>query len=221
MTNVAELDETIEKVFSERLASAGFTSFKRRKWVRNTKGRIYEFVWVQPLKGAMYSTAWGLSTGHAPAVKRTRFSRPRRLTSTLPDLTIDPIDQTGTVSKGFQFLAGVDTSVPVRAIEASAAYFVPRALKDFDQVHDVQGFCDLFEYRQKLEYRRFTFFMYVRHRLVSGFVQLLQGRIDSGMAELKAFCETEGLSFEDPAPRACIDDAVANASDPTGAVAGC
>ncbi len=121
------------------------------------------------------------------------------------DLVIDPIDITGDVPReAFGFITGHDTEIPMVQIRTCAEHFVPLALADFDRVHSVQDFCQFFMERSRLEYRRFTFDMYVQHQLVRGFVLLLAGRRDEGLSQIREFCRIMDAAFDDQVLSQCI-----------------
>jgi hypothetical protein len=121
------------------------------------------------------------------------------------DLVINPINITGSVPpQAFSFLTGSDTEIPIKAIRKCAEHFVPLALADFERVQSVRDFCQFFLERSRLEYRRFAFDMYVQHQLVRGFVLLLTGQQDAGLAQIREFCGSMGAEFEDRVLSECI-----------------
>ena len=98
--------------------------------------------------------------------------------------------------QAFGFITGCDTQVPVDAIRACAAHFVPQARADFKRVQTVQDFCQFFLERSKLCYRRFQFRVYVQHELAYGFVLILTGQRDKGLERIQEFCQGVGVAFD-------------------------
>src|SRR5688500_14523912 len=163
MLTIADIEPRIESEFGSRLEPLGFQRLDKRKWVRSTKLPIRELFVVGALKGAQYSPAWGLSSGFAPSLRGRTFRRQSTDKNAIMDLVIDPIDITGEVPRqAFGFIAGHDTKIPIEQIRRCAVHFVPLALADFDHVRSVRDFCQFFLERSRLEYRRFTFDMYVQ-----------------------------------------------------------
>ena len=112
------------------------------------------------------------------------------------DLVIDPIDISGDVPpQVFGFISGHHT--PKEKIRDCAEHFIPLALADFDRVRSVKDFCHLFLERSQLQYRRFGFYNYVQHQLVRGFVLILTGHRDQGVATIREFCESAEMDFDD------------------------
>jgi hypothetical protein len=160
---------------------------------------------IGALKGAQYSRAWGFSSGFAPSFRGRSFRRQSTDKNAIMDLVIDPIDLTGDVpQQAFGFITGHDTEIPMEQIRTCAEHFVPLALADFERVHSVHDFCQFFLERSRLEYRRFTFDMYVQHQLVRGFVLLLIGQQDEGLERIREFCRSMDAEFEDRILSECI-----------------
>jgi hypothetical protein len=199
MLTVADIEPHIESEFGSRLELFGFQRLGERKWVRAQKHPIRELFVIGALKGAQYSPAWGFSSGFVPSFRGRGFRRQSTDKNAIMDLVIDPIDITGDVPRqAFGFITGHDTEIPIEQIRTCAEHFVPMALADFDRVRSVRDFCQFFLERSRLEYRRFTFDMYVQHQLVRGFVLLLSGQRDEGLAQIREFCRSADAEFEDP-----------------------
>jgi hypothetical protein len=208
MLTVADIEPHIESEFGSRLEPLGFQRLGERKWVRSQKLPIRELFVIGALKGAQYSPAWGFSSGFAPSFRGRSFRRQSTDKNAIMDLVIDPIDITGDVPRqAFGFVTGHDTEIPIEQIRACAEHFVPMALADFDRVRSVRDFCQFFLERSRLEYRRFTFHMYVQHQLVRGFVLLLSGQQDEGLAQIRDFCRSSDAEFDDRVLSECIHHA--------------
>ena len=198
MLTIADIEPYIESGFGSHLEPLGFQRVGERKWVRSQKHPIRELFVIGALKGAQYSPAWGFSSGVAPSFRGRSFRRQSTDKNAVMDLVIDPIDATGEVPpQAFGFLTGYDTEIPTEQIRRCAAHFVPLALADFGRVRTVREFCQFFLERSRLEYRRFTFDMYIQHQLVRGFVLLLTGRREEGLQQIREFCRSMDAEFED------------------------
>jgi hypothetical protein len=205
MLTVADIEPHIESEFGSRLESLGFQRLGERKWVRSQKLPVRELFVIGALKGAQYSPAWGFSSGFVPSFRGRSFRRQTTDKNAIMDLVIDPIDITGDVPRqAFGFITGHDTEIPTQQIRASAEHFVPLALADFDRVRSVRDFCHFFMERSRLEYRRFTFDMYVQHQLAIGFVLLLAGQRQEGLERIREFCRSMDADFEDRVLSECI-----------------
>jgi hypothetical protein len=205
MLTVAEIEPHIEREFGSRLEALGFQRLGERKWVRSQKLPVRELFVIGALKGAQYSPAWGFSSGFAPSFRGQSFRRQSTDKNAVMDLVIDPIDITGAVpSQAFGFVPGHDAEIPMKQIRTCAEHFVPLALADFDRVRSLRDFCQFFMERSRLEYRRFTFDIYVQHQLVRGFVLLLTGKPDEGLAQIREFCSSMNAEFEDRVLSQCI-----------------
>jgi hypothetical protein len=205
MLTVAAIEPHIESEFGSRLEPLGFQRLGERKWVRSQKLPVRELFVIGALKGAQYSPAWGFSSGFAPSFRGRSFRRQSTDKNAIMDLVIDPIDLTGDVpQQAFGFITGHDTEIPMEQIRTCAEHFVPLALADFERVHSVHDFCQFFLERSRLEYRRFTFDMYVQHQLVRGFVLLLIGQQDEGLERIREFCRSMDAEFEDRILSECI-----------------
>jgi hypothetical protein len=211
MVTIAEIEPYVDVEFGSRLGPLGFQRVSKRKWIRSTKQPIRELFVISALKGGQYSPAWGFSSGFAPSFHRHAFRRQSTERNAVMDLVIDPIDVTGAVpAQAFVFIAGYDTTIPIKQIRGCAEHFVPQALADFDHVHSVSDFCELFFDRSRLTYRRFSFDMYTQHQLMRGFVFLLSGRPEKGLESLREFCAGTGAKFEDRVLSECIRNAQAH-----------
>ena len=205
MLTIADIEPHIESEFGSRLEPFGFERLGKRKWIRSQKLPIRELFVIGALKGAKYCPSWGLSSGYVPSFRSSTFRRQSTDKNAIMDLVIDPIDITGHVpEQAFGFITGYDTEIPNARIRSCAEYFVPQALADFDRVRSVSDFCQFFLERRRLKYRRFTFDMYVQHRLVLGFVLLLTGRRDEGLQQIREFCRSSDSEFEDRILSECI-----------------
>jgi hypothetical protein len=198
MLTVADIEPHIESEFGSRLEPLGFQRVSERKWVRSQKHPIRELFVIGALKGAQYSPAWGFSSGCAPSLRGQSFRRQSTDKNAIMDLVIDPINTTGEVPpQAFGFVTGYDTEIPTEQIRRCAEHFVPLALADFDRVRSVREFCQFFLERSRLQYRRFTFDMYIQHQLVRGFVFLLTGRREEGLQQIRDFCRSMDAEFKD------------------------
>lgn len=205
MLKVADIEPYIQSEFGLRLEPLGFRRLDERKWVRSHKLPIRELFVVSALKGGRYSPVWGLSSGFAPAFRSCSFRRQSTDKNAVMDLIIDPIDITGDVPlEAFGFISGYDTEIPIEQIRTCARHFVPLALADFDRVRSVDDFCQFFIERSRLEYRRFTFDMYVQHQLIRGFVLLLAGERDEGLRQIREFCRSTDAEFANRILSECI-----------------
>ncbi|HOX03402.1 MAG TPA: hypothetical protein P5555_14100 [Candidatus Paceibacterota bacterium] len=205
MLTVNDIQPHIEKEFGLRLEPLGFQRLAQRRWVRSQKQPIRELFEIATLKGGRYSPAWGFSSGTVPSFRGQTFRRQSTDKNAIMDLVIDPIDITGDVpSQTFRFITGCDTQIPTGQICACAEHFVPLALADFDRVHSLHDFCRFFLERSQLQYRRFLFHNYVQHNLVFGFVLILMGRRDDGLARIKEFCRSRDVDFDDRVLAECI-----------------
>ena len=205
MLTVADIEPHIKSEFGSRIEPLGFQRLDKRKWVRSTKLPIRELFVINALKGAQYSPAWGFSSGFAPSFRGHTFRRQNTDKNAIMDLVIDPIDITGEVPRQkFVFLTGYDTKIPVEQIRGCAEHFVPLALADFGRVHSIHDFCRFFLERSRLEYQRFAFHMYDQHQLVHGFVLLLTGQRDQGLAMIREFCRSMDAEFDDRVLSECI-----------------
>jgi hypothetical protein len=205
MLTVVDIEPDIESEFGSRLEPLGFRRFAGRKWVRSQKLPIRELFLIGALKGGRYAPAWGFSSGLVPSFRGGSFRRQSTDKNAIRDLVIDPIDITGDVPRqAFGFITGHDTQVPLSQIRNCAQRFVPLALADFDRVRSVRDFCQFFLERSRLDCRRFGFDNYVQHRLVHGFVLLLTGRRDEGLARIRKFCGSMDAEFEDRVLTDCI-----------------
>ena len=208
MLTVSEIEPHIENEFGSRLEPLGFQRLEQRKWVRSQKQPIRELFVIGALKGGRYSPAWGFSSGVTPSFRGHNFRRQSTDKNAIMDLIIDPIDITGNVpSQAFGFITGYDTEVPIAQIRECADHFVPFAVADFDRVRSMGDFCRFFLERSRLEYRRFTFDMYVQHQLVHGFVLIMTGRRNEGLEMLREFCRRMEADFEDRVLSDCIRNA--------------
>jgi hypothetical protein len=213
MLTIADIEPHIESEFGSRLEPLGFQRLDKHKWIRSTKLPIRELFVIGALKGAQYSPAWGFSSGFAPSLRGRTFRRQSTDKNAIMDLVIDPIDITGDVPRqAFAFLTGYDTDIPVEQIRRCAEHFVPLALADFDRVRSVHDFCRFFLERSRLKYRRFTFDMYVQHQLVRGFVFLMTGQRDQGLAQIREFCRSMDAEFDDRILSECIRHAQSHTS---------
>ncbi len=208
MLTVADIEPHIEGEFGSRLEPQGFQRLSDRKWVRSQKLPVRELFVIGALKGAQYSPAWGFSSGFVPSFRGRSFRRQTTDKNAIMDLVIDPIDITGDVPRqAFGLITGYNTEIPTEKIRTCAEHFVPLALADFDRVRSVRDFCQFFMERSRLEYRRFTFDMYVQHQLARGFVLVLTGRRDEGLEQIREFCRSMDAEFEDRILSECIRQA--------------
>ncbi len=208
MLTVSDIEPHIESEFGSRLEPLGFQRLEQRKWMRSQKQPIKELFVIGALKGGQYSPVWGFSAGVVPSFRGHTFRRQTTDKNAVMDLGIDPIETTGEVpSQAFAFITGCDTEIPVGQIRECAEYFVPLALADFDRVRSVRDFCCFFLERSRLEYRRFTFDMYVQHQLVHGFVLIMTGHRDEGLEKIREFCQRMDADFEDRVLSECIRNA--------------
>jgi len=197
MLTVADIQPHVEREFGSRLEPWGFQRIGQRKWIRSQKLPIRELFVLSALKGAQFSPKWGFSSGFAPSFGGGIFRRQSTDKNATMDLVIDPIDITAeTPPQAFSFLPGYHNEIPVEQIRKCAEHFVPLALADFDRVQSVQDFCRFFDERSQLKYRRFTFEMYVLHRLVHSFILLRSGRRDEGLERIREFCRSIDTDFE-------------------------
>ena len=202
---VADIEPHINSEFGSRLEPLGFRLLGQRKWVRSQKHPIRELFVIGALKGGLYSPTWGFSSGFVPSFRSKTFRLQSTDKNAVMDLVIDPIDITGEVpTQAFGFITGYDTQIPSKQIQACAEHFVPIARADFDRVQSVRNFCEFFLERSRLRYRRLGFDMYVQHQLVEGFVLLLTGRRDEGLARIREFCGSMDGEFEDRVLSECI-----------------
>ena len=198
MLSIAEIEPYIDEEFGSRLTPLGFKQVAKRKWVRSCKLPIRELFTIGMLKGCRYSPVWGISSGIVPAFRAQTFKTQSTDKNAVMDLIIDPVDAAGIVPlETFGFIPGFDTEIPKSAIRACAARFVPAALTDFARVSNTKQFCGFFIERSRLRYARFTFEMYLAHRLTIGFVHILSGRSNEGVKAIREFCEVQELPFED------------------------
>ncbi len=205
MLTVPEIEPYIERAFATLLEPRGFRMTGKRRWVRSVKAPMREIFSIEALKGGHYSPSWGISCGYVPVLKGRQFRRQSTERNAVPDLIIDPIDVGGHVDPhSFSFITGADARAPLEQIEVCASHFVPLAFADFDRVSALSDFCDLFEERSLLKYRRFTFYMYVQHCISRGFVEILRGRSEEGRRQVRAFCADHDARFDDPVLSACI-----------------
>ena len=205
MLTVPDIEPYIERAFAIRLEPRGFRMTGKRRWVRSVKAPMREIFSIEALKGGRYSPSWGISCGYVPVLRGRQFRRQSTERNAVADLIIDPIDVTGHVDPHtFSFITGADTRVPIEQIEMCGSHFVPMAFADFDRVNALSDFCDLFEERSVLKYMRFTFYMYVRHCLSRGFVEILRGRSGEGRRQIQVFCADNNVHFDDPVLSACI-----------------
>jgi len=162
----------------------------------------------QLAQGCTVFTSVGLLVWFRTFFRGRGFRRQSTAKNAIMDLVIDPIDITGNVPpQAFGFINGYDTEIPIEPIRRCAEHFLPLALADFDRVCSIHDFCQFFVERSRLEYRRFTFDMNVQHRLVRGFVLLLTGQRDAGLAQIREFCHSTDAEFDDRVLAECIHHA--------------
>lgn len=205
MLTVSDIEPHIESEFGSLLEPLGFQRLGQRRWIRTRKLPIRELFTIGALKGGRYSPTWGVSSGIVPAFRAQSFRRQSTEKNAIMDLVIDLIDITGAVPpEAFGFITGYHTAIPELQIRACAEHFVPHALTDFNRVRSIRDFCQFFVERSRLEYRRFQFDMYVQHQLVHGFVLLLTDRQDDGLEQIREFCRSMDVDFEDRILSECI-----------------
>jgi hypothetical protein len=213
MLTISDIEPYVENEFGSRLEPFGFRRLGQRKWIRSQKPPIRELFVIGALKGATYSPAWGFSSGFVPSFRGQTFRRQSTDKNAIMDLVIDPIDITGDVPpEAFRFITGYDTQIPTAQIRTCAEHFVPLARNDFDRVHSVRDFCQLFIERSLLRYRRFDFDMYVQHQLARGFVLILTGRGHEGMETIRGFCQSMAVDFDNRVLSECIRHAESHAT---------
>ena len=198
MLTISEIEPWITNEFGSRLTSHGFKQISKRKWVRSSKSPLRELFTIGRPIAAQYFPIWGISSGMVPAYRGQAFKRQSTDKNAAMDLIIDPVDISGNVpAEAFVFIPGYHTEIPKAEIRTCANHFVPRALGDFDRVATVKQFCEFFLERSRLNYRRFTFDMYLAHRLTGGFVSILKGRKSEGIEEIRDFCKATEVDFHD------------------------
>lgn len=205
MLTISDIEPHIQREFGSRLEPLGFQRVAKRKWVRSQKLPIRELFVIGTLKGAQYSPVWGFSSGCVPWFDGRSFRRQSTDKNAVMDLVIDPVDLTGAVPpEAFRFISGYDKEIPLAKIRACAEHFVPLALENFQHVHSVSDFCKFFLARSRLQYRRFTFDMYIQHQLIYGFVLIMTGRRGEGLEKIREFCRTLDAHFDDRVLSDCI-----------------
>jgi len=210
MLTVADIEPHINEAFDGQLVPHGFARVARRKWVRSTKTPIRELFVINSLKGGRFSPAWGFSTGLVPYRTTSGFKRQSTDKNSIMDLLVDPIDVTANVPKQtFSFITGFHSEIPLKPIQECAKHFGPLACADFDRVQDLHDFCQFFLRRERIRYKRLGFYTYVQHGLTSGFVMLFTGNVEGGLSQIRRFCDSWDLRFDDPVLTECIAHAQA------------
>lgn len=208
MLTVSDLNVQIINEFGTQLEPLGFQRIGYRKWVRSQKQPIREMFLIETLKGFTYSPTWGFSSGIVPSFRSNSFHRQSSDKSAVRDLIIDPIDITGRVPRQtFGFITGYDTQIPAKQIRTCAEHFIPLALADFERIQTLIDFCRFFLERSQLQYRRFSFDMYVQHQLVYGFVLILLGHSNEGIEKIQEFCKQFEADFDNKILSECIQNA--------------
>lgn len=210
-----DLDEVINHAVDATLGPAGFHSVEARKWVRSSKIPVRELFVVNPLKGGVYSAAWGFALDFVPLSSGGKLKWKKSDRSCRADLWIDPIDLAGEVPGwcSFVHLPGYKVA-NVRTIETTIQHAVAQARLDFDHVTTLAELERLFDERSRLTYRRFGFNNYVQVYLAWGLLCCALGREADGERYLLKFCQQEGCARTHPFIEKAISKARAAAGHP-------
>lgn len=186
-----------------RAAPDGFERTSDRRWVSEPRNEIRRILEFQAIKGAQYSARWGFGVDFVPKVRGGRPSWKRTSKTADFDVTIDPIDDAGSVQRWCSIVA----TDSVRHVDAVARDVWAKASEDFARVVAVADLLDLMNARATMTFRRFGPHNYVQTDLTRGLIQIAVGDLDEGMTLVGTFCERFDVLQDD----AVLAKAVAHA----------
>lgn len=194
-----------------RAVPDGFERTSDRRWVSEPRNEIRRILEFQAIKGAQYSARWGFGVDFVPKVRGGRPSWKRTAKSADFDVTIDPIDDSGSVPRWCSIVA-TDSG---RHVDAVARDVWSKASQDFSRVVAVADLFDVMNARATMTFRRFGPHDYVQTDLTRALLQIAVGDIDKGMALVGTFRERFDISQDHPVLIGAIAHARALCSDGT------
>lgn len=194
-----------------RAVPDGFERTSDRRWVSEPRNEIRRILEFQAIKGAQYSARWGFGVDFVPKLRGGRPSWKRTAKSADFDVTIDPIDDAGSVPRWCSIVA-TDSG---RHVDAVARDVWSKASQDFSRVVAVADLFDVMNARATMTFRRFGPHDYVQTDLTHALLQIAVGDLDKGMALVGTFRERFDISQDHPVLIRAIAHARALCSDGT------
>lgn len=191
MITIKDVDTELHSILEKKLGSIGFIEIDNRKWVRHKNNGVFDLYLITATKGASYSPCWGVGIESFPIYKNNKLLNQKNDRNKGMNLIIDPIDETGELPDyHYSFLSGIDTKVPIEQIENCVNKSVELALNDFNKVTTIDEFCNYFQYRKQLIYKRFDFSSYLNHQLTDA---LLAYRYEKNSNKINDFCTQNNI----------------------------
>jgi hypothetical protein len=197
--SAAEIDSAIGRHIAPPLMALGFDSRGTRRWVRGSKAPIRELVIVKAVKGGRFVATWGVSLDFVPNVSNGRGLRWHRTNASASiDLGVDPMDWRDEQRQRRLVFATLPVERLDDSVESVAAALMEEASAWFGRVSDLDSLPPLFEEARVQPVGRFSFDMYVQHRLAYAFVLAATNRPNESRQQFDTWLDRYGPRLSDP-----------------------
>lgn len=154
-------------------------------WTSESENHIRRIFDFQPMKGVTFSACWGVSIDFVPLTGRKGLVWKRTTKTAARDLTIDPIDISGSIPVWCSFVHNDDD----RRIQKVARVSLEAAKADWAKLSSLNNIVACFESRSKMTFERFSLENYTQTHLAWGLALIALGRHDEGQRHLNAYVE--------------------------------
>lgn len=162
-------------------------------WTSESEKHIRRISEFQAMKGATFSACWGISIDFVPLTGRNGLVWKRTTKTAARDLTIDPIDISGSIPDWCSFFHN-DDDLRIRKV---ARVSLEAAKADWAKLSSLHDIVACFESRSKMTFERFSLENYTQTHLAWGLALIALGRHDEGQRHLDAYLEQTNIAADD------------------------
>lgn len=188
-----DIGEVVAKTLEGRWP-AGFQRVHDLTWVSESDNHIRRIFEFQAMKGVTFSACWGISIEFVPLTGRKGLAWKRTAKTAACDLTIDPIDVSGSIPDWCSFFHNDDD----RRIQKVARVSLEAAKADWAKLNSLSEIVACFESRSQMTFERFSLENYTQTHLAWGLALIALGRAAEGQKHLEDYAERTGIAPDHP-----------------------